>query len=67
VKLPKEDYWKIQRMMEKFYGIGGMVTVKFTPGKLDKISASVEVDCSELPVPPSLDHPDKTIIVDAQD
>jgi len=71
MKLTKGEYWNIQRLCEKFKGIGGKVEIVFSPGKIDKVYASTAISgdifAPESEVQPSLDKPAGTKIVDTQE
>jgi hypothetical protein len=71
MKLTKEEYWNIQRLCEKFKGIGGKVEIEFEPGKIKSVYASVAIPgekfAPESTIPPSLDHPKGTKVVDAEE
>jgi len=71
MKLTKEEYWNIQRLCEKFKGMGGKVEIVFSQGKIEKVYASAEISgekfTPESTTTPSLDKPSSVKIVDAQD
>ena len=69
MKLTKAEHWAIERICEKFKGLGGKVEIVFEGGKFKEINASARIDPATLGVAPesepSLDNPSQKKVVDA--